>query len=164
MSIASAPSPCSPHSASKSHRRSRSPKHASRHPKITKHSPSTDRISKSPRLGTSPETDNPTLWCYNPACVDPVTGLSTRRYSRKADVDRHRKSAHDPVYHECRYNCDRKGSNAFTRKDHLIEHYRSKHGKDIPKGRTVSHGAKGKGQGGRCKIESEGVKEEILTY
>lgn len=55
-------------------------------------------------------------------------------FSRKADVARHVRSAHEGRYIDCpRKNCVRKGDLGFTRNDHLVEHRRQFHMENIPK-------------------------------
>lgn len=55
-------------------------------------------------------------------------------FTRLADVKRHETSVHDPVPIDCPVdNCVRKGSIGFPRRDHLMEHLRTFHNKDIPK-------------------------------
>ncbi|KAL2014847.1 hypothetical protein VTN00DRAFT_2372 [Thermoascus crustaceus] len=61
-----------------------------------------------------------------------------RSFTRLADLRRHSSSVHYPVFQNCPVpNCSRKGTNGFPRKDHLIEHMRSYHHKNIAK-RSVS--------------------------
>ncbi|KAF2427216.1 hypothetical protein EJ08DRAFT_357780 [Tothia fuscella] len=56
-------------------------------------------------------------------------------FARKADRDRHVLCVHEKnKRYPCRFSkCTRKGDQAFTRKDHLREHERNYHKKDIPK-------------------------------
>ena len=66
-------------------------------------------------------------------CLD-ANGRPTRSFTRKADVARHYKSNHEKQYIDCpRSRCNRKGSNGFTRMDHLKEHLRGYHGDPVLK-------------------------------
>ncbi|OKL58140.1 hypothetical protein UA08_06478 [Talaromyces atroroseus] len=59
---------------------------------------------------------------------------SERFFTRLADVKRHETSVHDPVPIDCPVeDCSRKGHIGFPRRDHLIEHLRTFHNKNIPK-------------------------------
>jgi len=47
---------------------------------------------------------------------------------------RHYRSVHERQYVDCpKHNCSRKGTNGFTRADHLIEHLRGYHGELLAK-------------------------------
>lgn len=86
-------------------------------------------------------------YCTHADCLD-ANGQPMRSFSRKADVSRHHRSQHEPQYIDCPYaRCSRKGDNGFTRNDHLIEHQRQYHAKDIPK--RGSGGGRRSTQGGR---------------
>ncbi|KAI9855148.1 MAG: hypothetical protein M1824_006288 [Vezdaea acicularis] len=57
------------------------------------------------------------------------------KFRRAADLDRHYKDTHNPQYlFDCPdKNCNRVGENGFKRQDHLVEHRRTVHVKNIPK-------------------------------
>jgi hypothetical protein len=71
----------------------------------------------------------------------PRTGC-TSRFKRKADMERHCSTVHakseNKIYECDAPRCQRKGSNGFTRKDHLTEHLRNYHHCEIPKRRKRS--------------------------
>lgn len=72
-------------------------------------------------------------YCDYPDCVDPTTGLRSSM-SRKADLKRHKISAHGEPYIDCTYTlCNRRGNNGFSRGDHYREHLRSYHGLNMSK-------------------------------
>ena len=55
------------------------------------------------------------------------------------------KTVHFPIYQDCPYAtkwCNRVGTNGFTRPDHLKDHLRDVHAKDIPKQKRGSRGSK----------------------
>jgi hypothetical protein len=72
--------------------------------------------------------------CPEPGCI------STTLFTRNADLLRHISSVHhrSNLYPCPEEGCERKGNRSFTRKDHLTEHLRTYHGRDIPK-RTNSY-------------------------
>jgi len=61
-------------------------------------------------------------------------------FARKADRDRHYECVHNKSENKkfpCEVKgCNRVGDQCFTRKDHLVEHLRNYHRKDIPKRKT----------------------------
>ncbi|KIY02851.1 uncharacterized protein Z520_01316 [Fonsecaea multimorphosa CBS 102226] len=76
--------------------------------------------------------DNRTF-CTHQDCLG-EDGSPKKFFSRKADVTRHYKSRHDIKYIDCpKKNCERKGSQGFTRRDHLTEHLRGFHMEKIAK-------------------------------
>ncbi|KAH0845539.1 hypothetical protein FOPE_11669 [Fonsecaea pedrosoi] len=76
--------------------------------------------------------DNRTF-CPHEDCLG-EDGSPKKFFSRKADVTRHYKSRHDIKYIDCpKKNCERKGSQGFTRRDHLTEHLRGFHMEKIAK-------------------------------
>ena len=76
--------------------------------------------------------------CAHDDCKGP-DGQPTRFFSRKADVNRHMKSQHEPKYIDCPKNrCLRKGQSGFTRNDHLLEHLRQYHNETIEKRGTTT--------------------------
>lgn len=83
----------------------------------------------------SPESDDQRAYCRHPSCLD-ANGNPTKSFSRKADVARHTRSAHERRYIDClRRNYVRKGDQRFTRSDHLQEHLRQFRIEKIPKSR-----------------------------
>ncbi|EXJ59957.1 hypothetical protein A1O7_04105 [Cladophialophora yegresii CBS 114405] len=67
------------------------------------------------------------MFCRHRDCLD-EDGQPKKFFSRKADVTRHYKSRHDVTYIDCpKRNCERKGRQGFTRRDHLTEHLRGFH-------------------------------------
>ncbi|MCJ1362815.1 hypothetical protein MMC16_001921 [Acarospora aff. strigata] len=85
---------------------------------------------ESPQAQRGSEPQHKQYICLEPGCE------TKARFKRAADLDRHQNTVHLALKHyPCpRPRCNRKGDAAFTRKDHLIEHLRNKHGVDIPKG------------------------------
>ena len=86
-------------------------------------SPATRLISIRPTsiaAATTPVNSNGVrLACTHPGC--------TATSARLRDLQRHMKK-HSPPQHDCPVNgCDRKGDNAFPRKDKLRDHLRQKH-------------------------------------
>ncbi|KIW69140.1 hypothetical protein PV04_05033 [Phialophora macrospora] len=76
------------------------------------------------------------MFCSHADCLD-EKGQPRRFFSRKADVTRHHKSRHEITYIDCpRNNCERKGRQGFTRRDHLTEHLRGFHMVKIAKRHT----------------------------
>ncbi|KIW28262.1 uncharacterized protein PV07_07941 [Cladophialophora immunda] len=72
-------------------------------------------------------------YCPHKDCMG-EDGRPKKFFSRKADVTRHYKSRHDIKYIDCpKRNCERKGSQGFTRRDHMTEHLRGFHMEVIPK-------------------------------
>ncbi|OAP58590.1 hypothetical protein AYL99_07680 [Fonsecaea erecta] len=72
-------------------------------------------------------------YCPHEDCLG-EDGSPKRFFSRKADVTRHYRSRHDIKYIDCpKRNCERKGSQGFTRRDHLTEHLRGFHMEKIAK-------------------------------
>jgi len=70
--------------------------------------------------------------------VNPATNQTCYKvFKRKADLQRHEVCVHNIGHLQklsCPFNrCSRKGDNGFKRKDHLTEHLRHYHAKDIPK-------------------------------
>ncbi len=111
-----------------------------KHPRtqrVTEKSPSKEN-KYSPPLSlshtTTPLTDHPPqnrqYICLEPGCS------STAQHTRAADLARHQRTVHRITERfDCpRTRCTRKGERAFSRSDHLLEHLRSYHGEDIPKG------------------------------
>ncbi|KIW08960.1 uncharacterized protein PV09_00871 [Verruconis gallopava] len=73
--------------------------------------------------------------CYR---VVQDSGETCRKaFARKADLQRHETCVHDKDKVEridCTVKkCNRKGGNGFLRRDHMTEHLRHYHSKDIPK-------------------------------
>jgi hypothetical protein len=69
------------------------------------------------------------------ACLTPSCNST---FTRKADLERHITTVHilDAPRFDCpMYRCHRTGEDGFTREDHLKEHLRNYHNKDIPKRR-----------------------------
>ncbi|KIW87310.1 uncharacterized protein Z519_11946 [Cladophialophora bantiana CBS 173.52] len=84
-------------------------------------------------------------FCPHRDCLD-EEGRPRRFFSRKADVTRHYKSRHDIKYIDCpKRNCERKGSQGFTRRDHLTEHLRGFHMEKIAK-RQISNSKAKRGE------------------
>ena len=71
------------------------------------------------------------------ACTKPGCNSA---FARKADRDRHYECVHNKTENKkfpCEVKgCSRVGDQCFTRKDHLMEHLRNYHRKDIPKRKT----------------------------
>ena len=65
-------------------------------------------------------------------CLRPDCGSS---FVRKYDLKRHNVSCHDiSIRFDCpQERCDRRGDQAFTRKDHCQEHVKTMHPKKKPK-------------------------------
>lgn len=81
---------------------------------------------------TSPGRDGRQHFCDHFDCVD--NGQPQKYFSRKADVDRHKRSTHEDPTIDCPFKvCSRKGKNGFTRQDHCTEHQRQYHGSQVPK-------------------------------
>ncbi|EXJ95744.1 hypothetical protein A1O1_00868 [Capronia coronata CBS 617.96] len=91
--------------------------------------------------------------CLYPECRDEHNN-PTHFFSRNADLKRHIKSRHEGVYLDCVVReCNRKGTNGFTRKDHRAEHIRNVHtavvaGGKSPARATVRAGRASGGGGG----------------
>ena len=59
-----------------------------------------------------------------------------KRFARKADLERHQTCVHKkngPKLDCPKRKCARKGTQGFSRKDHLTEHLRHYHHEEIPK-------------------------------
>ncbi|EXJ89845.1 hypothetical protein A1O3_02912 [Capronia epimyces CBS 606.96] len=99
--------------------------------------PSTNKRRKRPACSPVPEdrgrASNKKLkveerpYCQHPTCVD-ENGQPNKSFSRQADLNRHIKSVHEITYIDCTVKtCNRKGTNGFTRMDHMKEHLRGYH-------------------------------------
>ncbi len=94
-------------------------------------SPSISTFSNSSQISNRANKDqsSPTLLhCLHPGCAH----VSKRQY----DLNRHISKKHGLATElsDCpRKNCHRVGENGFKREDHLTEHLRKFHKKDIPK-------------------------------
>ncbi|EXJ73332.1 uncharacterized protein A1O5_03092 [Cladophialophora psammophila CBS 110553] len=96
---------------------------------------SVPRDNQGPFLKQEGDETNPS---NSKDCLD-EEGRPRKFFSRKADVTRHYKSRHDIKYIDCpKRNCERKGSQGFTRRDHLTEHLRGFHMEKIAK-RQISN-------------------------
>jgi len=95
-------------------------------------SPNNSRTNP-PGPNESPENHPPQNRQY--ICLEPGCS-STAQHTRAADLARHQRTVHRITERfDCpRTRCTRKGERAFSRSDHLLEHLRSYHGEDIPKG------------------------------
>jgi hypothetical protein len=78
-----------------------------------------------------------------------------KAFHRKADLQRHEQCVHDKDKQEridCPFKkCSRKAEQGFLRKDHLTEHLRHFHNKDIPK----RHRRANSGQQAQDDVEDE---------
>ncbi|KAI9776244.1 MAG: hypothetical protein M1839_000477 [Geoglossum umbratile] len=75
----------------------------------------------------------PTRKAMGFACLEPSCDSL---FTRKADLERHVATMHAPraARFDCPLaRCHRKGEDGFTREDHLNEHLRNYHNRDIPK-------------------------------
>jgi hypothetical protein len=83
-------------------------------------------------------TANERSYCTFPNCLDKAG--HPRSFSRKADVARHIRSAHEKSFIDCPFKkCPRRGMGGFTRNDHLMEHRRQYHMEALPK-KSVRNG------------------------
>ena len=103
-------------------------------PSLIHREETTTPLSTSPQPGTS-GSDPKKYKCYR---VSPSTGETCRKaFKRKADLQRHESTVHDKHKTDrmdCPYKkCARKAESGFLRKDHLTEHLRHFHNRDIPK-------------------------------
>jgi hypothetical protein len=119
-------------------------RHKTRH-----HSTDTQAQQSSP-----PPSNGQRIFCTHHSCLD-STGASKHSFTRKADLTRHTKSAHEPTYMDCPWpKCERKGANGFTRIDHLKEHRRGYHMEDLEKrGSGESGGASREAKSGNGRHE-----------
>jgi len=69
-------------------------------------------------------------------------------FKRRADLTRHMDTVHDVKrWWDCpRPRCDRKADRGFTRRDHLYEHLRNKHGVEVPTGGSERRGSRRRGE------------------
>jgi hypothetical protein len=73
--------------------------------------------------------------CPHQDCVG-EHGELARFFTRRADLQRHLSTTHNPQYFDCpKARCGRKGVNGFSRRDHLTEHLRGYHKEEILKRR-----------------------------
>ncbi|KIX00827.1 uncharacterized protein Z518_09892 [Rhinocladiella mackenziei CBS 650.93] len=104
----------------------------------------------------SPSSSKDRVFCSHRDCMDDK-GRPRKFFSRKADVTRHYKSAHDITYRDCpKPHCSRKGKQGFTRRDHLIEHLRGYHMEVIAKRQTGDN--KNKKEGSSSSLENDNSK------
>ncbi|MCJ1338921.1 hypothetical protein MMC09_004210 [Bachmanniomyces sp. S44760] len=87
------------------------------------------RSEKVARKASSSSKDK-SFVCLTPNCTSKAV------FTRAADLDRHMQTVHIATKMDCPHQwCGRQGQHGFTRKDHLRDHLRQVHMKDLPKGR-----------------------------
>ena len=86
-------------------------------------------LQRAPRLTNQRLLEDKVFVCLHSGCS------TAGKFRRAADLDRHYKDTHRPQYlFDCPdKKCNRVGENGFKRYDHLVEHRRTVHVKNIPK-------------------------------